>query len=310
MNDRSISILSIADTQRILPHQAEKHEIEKDFPKGLLQSLVEKNYEKRKQAGHYLQRFIKEQYSLRKSSEIIEQSINFFNDLYLQSLDDNFRQAGLMAFSAIASSMVIRDDFKYIESLVNPVLSCCRDNNSKVKYYAVEALYNIVKICRQSILFIFNGLFKTIIDLCTGIDKDVKKATKKLDSLLKTIVVECEANEQLFSSEKFMELINEMATGTGIPYVQRMIVAWLTVLDSIPDFNLLNYIPNFLEGLFLMLKNKDLKLNDEALQFLKELLSEIKNELASSCLNTNFIMETLVKMIKLNDTSIKIEAIF
>ena len=223
--ERSASLLSIAEAQRIVPPQAEKHEIEKEFPKGLLQSLIERNYEKRKQAGHNLQRFIKEQYALRKSSEIIEKSIEFFSETYLKSLDDTYRQAGLMAFSAIASSLNIRDDAKYIENLLNSVLSCCRDNNTKVKYYAIEAIYNIVKICRQHVLFMFTTLFRTIVDLCTGIDKDVKKATKKLDSLLKTIVVECEANEQLFSSKQLMELIKEMANGTGIPHVQRMIVS-------------------------------------------------------------------------------------
>ena len=308
-HERSSSVLSVAEAQRIAPPQAEKHEIEKEFPKGLLQSLVEKNYEKRKQAGHHLQKFIKEQYAMRRSSEIIEKSLKFFNDVYLNSLDETYRQAGLMAFSAIASSLNIRDDAGFIEDLINPVLSCCRDNATKVKYYAVESLYNIVKICRQNVLFIFTNLFKAIVDLCTGIDKDVKKATKKLDSLLKTIVVECEASEQLFSSEKFMELIKEMATGSGIPYVQRMIVAWLTVLDSIPDFNLFNYIPNFLEGLFLMLRNRDPKLQSEALIFAKDLLGEIKSDLENPNLNIKFIMETLVKMIKLNEPAIKIEAI-
>lgn len=307
--ERSGSVLSVAEAQRIVPSQAEKHEIEKDFPKGLLQSLVEKNYEKRKQAGHYLQKFIKDQYAMRRSSEIIEKSLKFFNEIYLHSVDDAYRQAGLMAFSAIASSLNIRDDTRYIEDLLVPVLSCCRDNATKVKYYAVESLYNIVKICRQSVLFMFTQLFRTIVDLCTGIDKDVKKATKKLDSLLKTIVVECEASAKLFSSEQFMELIKEMATGTGIPYVQRMIVSWLTVLDSIPDFNLFSFIPNFLEGLFLMLRNRDLKLHNEALTLTKDLLAEIKNDLANPNLNMDFIMETLVKMIKLSEPAIKIEAI-
>lgn len=307
--ERSSSVLSISDAQRIVPVQAQKHEIEKEFPKGLLQSLLEKNYEKRKQAGHNLQKFLKEQYLIRKSNEIIEKSINFFNNVYLHSPEDSYRQAGLMAFSAISSSLNIRDDSEYMSDLINPVLSCCRDNNTKVKYYAVEALYNIVKVCRQNVLFMFPELFKSIIDLCTGIDKDVKKATKKLDGLLRTIVVECEANTKLFSSEKFMDLIKEMATGSGIPYVQRMLVAWLTVLDSIPDFNLFNFIPNFLQGLFLMLRSRDSKLHNDSLTFLKDLLVEIKNDLENPCLNIKFIMETLVNMIKLNDPYIKIEAI-
>ncbi|OMJ93668.1 hypothetical protein SteCoe_3368 [Stentor coeruleus] len=307
--DRSASIVSVAEAQQIIPQQLEKHEIEKDFPKGLLQSLIEKNYEKRKQAGQNLQRFLKDQYAVKKSNDIIEKFISFFNDVYLLSVDDIYRQAGLMAYSAIVSSLNIKDDSKFIENLVNPVLSCCRDNNTKVKYYAVETLYNIIKVCRQNVLFMFPYLFKNIVDLCTGTDRDVKKASKKLDSLLKTIVVECEANEYLFSSVKFMELIKEMATGIGIPYVQRMIVAWITVLDSIPEFNLFLYLPNFFEGVFLMLRNSDPKLKNEAIIFLKDFLGEIKNDMSNSTLNLGYIMETIVHMVKINDSVVKREAI-
>jgi hypothetical protein len=38
-------------------------------------------------------------------------------------------------------------------------------------------------------------------------------------------------------------------------------VSWVTVLDSVPDINLLGYLPKFLDGLFNMLKdtNKDIR---------------------------------------------------
>lgn len=307
--DRSESVLSVIETHKLQSSPFEKHEVEKDLPKSILQSLLEKNYEKRKQGGHYLQKFIKEQYAIKKSNEIIDKSIRYFHEVYLTSVDDSYRQAGLMAFSAISSAMTSRDDSQYIESLVTPVISCCRDNNMKVKYYAVECLYNIVKVSRKSVLFMFNQFFKTNVDLCIGGDKEVKKAAKKLDSLLKTIVVECEASEELFSSRKFMVLLKEMSSGSGITYVQRMIVSWLNVLDSIPDFNLFTFIPNFLEGVFLMLKSQDLKLNNEAQTFLRDLLIEIKNDIENPNLNLSFIMETLVKVIKVNYSSVKIEAI-
>ena len=58
-----------------------------------------------------------------------------------------------------------------------------------------------------------------------------------------------------------------------------------------------------------MLRSRNQKLHTEALIFTKDLLTEIKNDLESPNLNISFIMETLVKMIKLNEPAIKIEAI-
>jgi vacuole morphology and inheritance protein 14 len=303
--ERSSSILSVVETHKIQSSQNEKHEIEKDIPKGIIQNLLEKNYEKRKQGGHLLQKYLKEQLAAKKSLDLISKSIRYFHEVFLLSVDESYRQAGLMAFSAIASSTSCHED--YIESLVNPVISCCRDNSSKIKYYAVECLYNIVKICRKDVLFMFNHFFKAIVDLCIGLDKEVKKASKKLDSLLKTIVVECEANEEIFSSEQFMKLLKEMSTGSSIAYVQRMIVSWLTVLDSIPDFNLFTFIPCFFEGVLLMLRNPDQKLHRETTAFLIDLRNEIKSDFDNSNLNVSFIMQTVAKVIEKSDKSIKTE---
>lgn len=307
--ERSASLLSVVETHKIQPSQSEKHDIEKEIPKAIIQSLLEKNYEKRKQGGHLLQKFLKEQSAAKRSNDLILKSIRYFHDVFLLSVDDSYRQAGLMAFSAIASSTSCHDDQEYIESLVSPVLSCCRDNSAKVKYYAVECLYNVVKICRKDVLFMFNHFFKSIVDLCIGADKEVKKASKKLDSLLKTIVVECEAQEDIFSSTQFMQLIKEMSAGSSIAYIQRMIVSWLTVLDSIPDFNLFTFIPSFFEGIILMLKNPDPKLHRETTSFLIDLRNEIKLDLENPSLNLTFIMETLAKVIKASDKSVKTECI-
>ncbi len=47
----------------------------------------------------------------------------------------------------------------YLSLLVPPVLSCFFDQDSRVRYYACEALYNIAKVARESILPFFNDIF-------------------------------------------------------------------------------------------------------------------------------------------------------
>lgn len=47
----------------------------------------------------------------------------------------------------------------YLALLVPPVLSCFFDQDSRVRYYACEALYNIAKVARESIIPFFNDIF-------------------------------------------------------------------------------------------------------------------------------------------------------
>lgn len=39
------------------------------------------------------------------------------------------------------------------------------------------------------------------------------------------------------------------------PFPWQFLVTWLTVLDSVPDFELLDFLPNFLNGLFKILSD-------------------------------------------------------
>lgn len=55
---------------------------------------------------------------------------------------------------------------KFIERLVPPVLSCFNDQDSRVRYYACEALYNVAKVSRRAILPYFTRIFDDISKVC------------------------------------------------------------------------------------------------------------------------------------------------
>lgn len=48
---------------------------------------------------------------------------------------------------------------KFMERLVHPVLKCFVDQDSRVRYYACESMYNIAKVGRNHVLPFFNDLF-------------------------------------------------------------------------------------------------------------------------------------------------------
>lgn len=56
----------------------------------------------------------------------------------------------------------------YIDELIHPVLNCFTDSDSRVRYHACEALYNISKVARGSILVFFNKIFDalSIVRIC------------------------------------------------------------------------------------------------------------------------------------------------
>lgn len=45
------------------------------------------------------------------------------------------------------------------------------------------------------------------------------------------------------------------------PFKRQFLISWITVLDSVPDSDLLRYLPDLLDGLFAMLSdpNRELK---------------------------------------------------
>lgn len=55
-----------------------------------------------------------------------------------------------------------------MEELISPVLNCLSDPEVRVRYFASESLYNIVKVARSSIIPLFPKIFSALSRLVTG----------------------------------------------------------------------------------------------------------------------------------------------
>ena len=293
---------------RLTYSKQQKFPIKKEIPSHLLKQLIDKNYERRKQAGVEMQDLMKhliEKHGL----DSVKSAIEFFKGEYLDSINDLNRKAGLMAYSAIASSIMENPEGpKFIPDLMRPVLACCRDYTSKVRYYAIETLYNIVKVSRHHVLPAFPDIFRSLIDLFADVDVEVKKAAGKFDNLLKTVLVECEADSKYFDSDQYMDLLKEMLTGAGNTNVQFLLVSWIMVLDSIPDFDILHYFPKIITGLFMMLKSQKKSVKLTVSKFLGEILTEIKDNIESEDIDLGSIEEALSKLTRNENKFVRKEA--
>jgi len=100
---------------------------------------------------------------------------------------------------------------------------------------------------------------------------DVKNGANLLDRLVKDIVTESDS----FDVETFIPLLQKHIKRTN-PYVRQLIVGWITVLDSVPDIQMLDWIPEILDGLFNMLSDGNKDIRQAADLALADFLKEIK----------------------------------
>lgn len=92
-----------------------------------------------------------------------------------------------------------------------------------------------------------------------------------LDRLVKDIVTESE----YFDVDMFIPLLHKYIRMTN-PYIRQLLVGWITVLDSVPDIDMLDWLPEFLDGLFNMLSDGNREIRQAADSALAEFLREIK----------------------------------
>lgn len=196
--------------------------------------------------------------------------INVLAQEFVRSRNSNHRKGGLIGVAACAIGFM-QDVQRYLHLLLPPVLECFDDQESRVCYYACEALYNIAKVSRNSILRYFNQIFDGLCKLFAHVDVDVKNGANLLDRLIKDIVTESET----FDMETFIPLLQKHIKRTK-PYIRQLLVGWISILNSVPDISMLDYLPEFLDGLFNMLSDGNREIRQGAGDVLSDFLQEIK----------------------------------
>lgn len=165
-------------------------------------------------------------------------------------------------------------------------------------------MYNIAKVAKGEILLFFNDIFDALCKLAADSELSVKNGAELLDRLVKDIVAESAASyvsvlqisekatsldsslleveerelgnlPTAFSLAKFIPLLKERINVLS-PFTRTFLVSWLTLLDTIPDLELVHYLPDFLAGLFKFLSdpNRDVQVATQGV--MERFLNEIK----------------------------------
>lgn len=281
------------------------------LPQVVYRALGDRSYEKRKNAALEIEALVK---SLAESAttsnpatsqehKMIEALIQSLTRDFCPAMNANFRKGGLIGLAATAIGLMSQETLKeiYLDSLIKPVLNCFDDPEPRVRYYACESLYNIVKVARGSILPHFNKIFEGVSTVLADTDEEVRDGANLLDRLVKDIVTESDD----FSVDKFLPLLQNYIRRTN-PYIRQLVVGWITVLDGIPDVCLIDYLPDFLDGLFNMLSDSNLEIRQAADSALSEFLKEIRE---SAVLEFGPIVNILVYQCQSKERLIRLTSI-
>ncbi|RIA92298.1 vacuolar protein 14 C-terminal Fig4p binding-domain-containing protein [Glomus cerebriforme] len=280
----------------------------------IVRGLNDKAYEKRKAAALEVEKLIRE-YSANKESERVRAILDKLVQDFAYSVNPNARNGGLIGLAA-ASIALGPDVAAYLEEIVPPVLACFADQDSRVRYYACESMYNIAKVSKGEILRYFNEVFDAMSKLAADSELSVKNGAELLDRLIKDIVAEQSttyvsilAHPSLshddsmgpvsmprttaFSLPRFIPLLSERIRAKN-PFTRNFLVSWITVLDSIPDLELVSFLPDFLDGLLQFLSDpNDVKYATSTVlaNFLAEIREavEVKEHQKQQSMKTYFV---------------------
>lgn len=249
-------------------HPQYQYTAESPLPPVVQRSLGDRSNEKRKNAALEIEALIK-QLQTTKNVAMIQSIIMVLSKDFCTSMNINYRKGGLVGLAATAIGLM-HNSRNFLEVLLPPVMHCFDDPESRVRYYACESLYNIAKVSRNSILRYFKEIFDGLSKLFADVDVDVKNGANLLDRLIKDIVTEAPE----FHVEQFLPILQGYIRRTN-PYIRQLIVGWITLLDSIPDISMLDYLPDFLDGLFNMLSDSNREIRQAADSALSEFLREV-----------------------------------
>lgn len=245
---------------------------EKDFSPltpNIVRALNDKLYEKRKVAALEIEKLVRE-FVAQNNSTQIRHVIHILASEFALSQHPHSRKGGLIGLAACSIALG-KDSGLYLKELIEPVLTCFNDSDSRLRYYACEALYNIVKVARGAVLPHFNLLFDGLSKLAADPDPNVKSGSELLDRLLKDIVTE----SNKFDLVAFVPLLRERIYSNN-QYARQFIISWIHVLESVPDINLLDYLPEILDGLFQILGDNSKEIRRTCEVVLGEFMKEIK----------------------------------
>ncbi|TPP62333.1 Protein VAC14 [Fasciola gigantica] len=115
--------------------------------------------------------------------------IGYFSQDFVMSPNPHTRKGGLLGLASVAIGLS-QNACLYHRPIILPVIRMFHDNDSRVRYYACETLYNVMKLTRKETQNFLDEIFDAVSRAVADPDLNVRQGALQCDRLLKEIVTE------------------------------------------------------------------------------------------------------------------------
>jgi hypothetical protein len=257
-----------------------KRSSQQSISAAVLVSLAHKRYERRRLAAMEIEKVVR---SLVQQNEIhrIRAILLLLSDDYVRSTNEDARKGGVLALAACALGLNHAKDSDPLvmecrDLVLASVVHCCQCHSPRVRYYATESLFSVVKIMPNMAVQHFFILFEILRSLYADVDLSVRDGAEKLDKKLKEVIVNAmNQGTQGFSAvdcipvfARFVHMRNKAT--------KRLTLTWLQELnEKLVACPILEFLHLFLGGIFDMVGDPTREIQQSALAFLHSVLPKL-----------------------------------
>mmetsp|Transcript_8313 Transcript_8313/g.12314 ORF Transcript_8313/g.12314 Transcript_8313/m.12314 type:complete len:1668 (+) Transcript_8313:74-5077(+) len=264
-------------------YKASKESLKRSFQQSIsaavLVSLAHKRYERRRLAAMEIEKVVR---SLVQQNELdrVRAILLLLSDDYVRSANEDARKGGVVALAACAIGLKKADEsnsdiVECKDLILASVVHSCQDHSQRVRYYATESLFNVIKVIPALAVQHFFILFEILRSLYADVDHDVRSGAQLLDKKLKEVIIMA-TNNGSFAFETCVPLFTRFVYMTNKP-TKRLTLTWLQeFVEKLVGSPILEFLHLFLGGVFDMLADVNAPIRQLALTFLDTVLPKLE----------------------------------
>jgi hypothetical protein len=250
-----------------------KRSSQQSISPAVLVSLAHKRYERRRLAAMEIEKVVRS-LALQQEWERVRAILLLLSDDYVRSTSEDARKGGVVALAACAIGIKKKASDDCQDLILASVVHACQDHSQRVRYYATESLFNVVKVLPNLATQHFFILFEILRSLYADVDADVRSGAELLDKKLKEIILAA-MNSGAFSVDAcvpvFARFVHIRNKATKL-----LTLTWLQELnEKLVGSPVLPYLHLFLGGIFDMVADPTVALRQSALAFLQSVLPKL-----------------------------------
>jgi len=274
-------------SQRYYTSEEERDAMRRTFQQcisaAVLVSLAHKRYERRRLAAMEIEKVVRT-LAMQDDFVRVRAILLSLSDDYIRSTNEDARKGGAVALAACAiglkkandvprgSTMDVAADCR--DLILASVVHACQDHSQRVRYYATESLFNVIKVVPALAVKHFFILFEIERSLYADVDLDVRSGAELLDKKLKEVIVGA-INSGSFSADACVPIFARFVYMRN-KATKQLTLTWLREFsEKLVGAPILEFLHLFLEGIFAMVADPNATIRQLALEFLQSVLPKL-----------------------------------